>query len=317
MTSPSVSIVLPVRNEADGITRTLEACLAQDYDGDLEVVVADGMSTDGTRPILERYRTRGVRVVDNPSGTTPAGLNAAIDASTGDIVVRCDGHAILPPGYVTRVIETLRATGAGNVGGIQRAIGSTAVQRGIASAMSSVLGVGDARFHRGGDPGPVDTVYLGAFPREVLVEVGGYDEGLARNQDYELNIRIREAGHVVWFDPGLEVAYTPRSSFGGLWRQYRDYGAWKRTVVRKHPGSLRARQVGPPVLVIGLVASGILLVTPWRVLGMVPLAAYAASLGVAGATQAVRTGDAASLLAAPAIAVMHVAWGVGFLTGRR
>jgi len=325
---PSVSIVIPVRNEVDNLARTIDACLAQDYGGPLEVIVADAMSDDGTRSLLERYADadesdphptldrRRLRIVDNPGRSTPLGLNAAIRAATGDVIVRCDGHAVLPPDYVSRAVATLGATGAGNVGGVQKATGRTPVQRGIARAMSNPVGVGDARFHRGGAAGPVDTVYLGVFTREALDAVGGYDEALERNQDYELNVRLRDAGFVVWFDPGLAVEYIPRGSLRGLWRQYYDYGAWKRRVIGMHPGSLRLRQAAPPALVVVLAASGLSLATPLRPAGAVILIAYGLLVGAAGIVEAVSTKDAAGLLACPAIAVMHVAWGVGFILGR-
>ena len=314
---PSVAIVIPVRDEAGSIETTLGSCVDQTYGGRLEVVVADAMSVDGTRDVIARFgQSHPVRLVDNPDQSTPAGLNRAIEATDADVIVRCDAHSVLPEGYVADAVRTLGEVGAGNVGGIQRAIGITPIQRGIAAAMTNPLGVGDAKFHRGGAPGPVDTVYLGAFPRDVLEEVGGYDEALIRNQDYELNVRIRDAGHTVWFDPRLVVDYQPRSSLSALWRQYSDYGRWKRRVVAKHPSSLKARQAAPPLLVIGLAGSVVSLATPLRRAGAAALGGYATVLVAAGITDALRTRDPAALIAAPAIAVMHIAWGIGFLTGR-
>lgn len=314
---PSVAIVLPVRNEVRSLADTLDACLAQDYEGPLEVVVADGHSDDGTLDVLERYRTTdGIRIVVNDAHTAPAGLNRAIEATDAEIVVRCDGHAILPQDYVRRAVATLVETGAGNVGGVQRAVGRSPMQRGIARAMTNPVGVGDARFHRGGDPGPTDTVYLGVFPRDLIVRIGGFDERLDRNQDYELNVRIRAAGEVVWFEPLLEVDYLPRSSLRGLWNQFFDYGRWKRVVLRMHPGSMRPRQVGPPLLVGVLIGSAILLATPLRPIGIVAVGGYLALLAAVGIVEATRTRDVAGLLAAPAVGTMHLAWGSGFLFGR-
>ena len=188
------------------------------------------------------------------------------------------------------------------------------MQRGIAAAMTNTLGVGDARFHKGGNPGEVDTVYLGVFDRDALARAGGFDETLERNQDYELNVRLRGAGYTVWFDPSIEVRYTPRSTLGALWRQYSQYGQWKRTVLGMHPSSIKARQAAPPLLVLGLGTSALLLATPLRRVGSVAIGAYCAALGGAGVYEALRTRDAAGLLAAPAIGVMHLAWGIGFLT---
>ena len=308
--------MIPVRNEVSTIAATLDACLGQHYDGDIEIVVADGGSDDGTGEVLASYRDRGVRVIDNPGRTAPPGLNAAIAASSGDVVVRCDGHSILPEDYVDRVTRVLAATGAANVGGIQRAMGRTPIQRGIARAMTNPLGVGDAKFHRGGDAGPTDTVYLGAYDRSALQSVGGFDETLTRNQDYELNVRLREAGGTIWFDPEIEVSYTPRSNLLALWRQYYDYGRWKRRVLRIHPGSLRWRQAAPPILVIGLVGSLVLVATPGRALGATVIGGYVGALGAASVYEAVTARDPAGILAGPAIAIMHIAWGAGFLTGR-
>jgi len=313
-----VSIVIPVRNEVETISATLESCLDQTYPGSIEIVVADAQSDDGTRLVVERYAAdHTVLLVSNPALVTPAGLNAAIAASSGEIIVRCDAHSLLPPRYVETAVEILDRTGAGNVGGIQRAVGADPIQRGIACAMTNPLGVGDARFHRGGSPGEADTVFLGVFRRSVLDEVGGFDETLERNQDYELNIRIRAAGHVVWFDPALEVVYAPRNSLSALWRQYYDYGRWKRRVVTMHPSSMRTRQVGPPVLVLGLAGATALLLSQLRPLGAAVLASYGAVLSTAGLYEAARTKDLAGLLAAPAIGVMHIAWGTGFLTGSK
>ncbi len=317
VSEPSVAIVVPVRNEADSIAATLDACLAQTYTGPLEVVVSDAMSNDGTREVVERYiRSHPVRLVDNPDLVTPAGLNRAVDATDAEVIVRCDAHSLLPPSYVSDAVRILQDTGAGNVGGVQRAVGSSPVQRGIARAMTNPLGVGDARFHRGGDPGPADTVYLGVFPHDVLDEIGGFDETLVRNQDYELNVRMRAAGHTVWFDPSLEVSYAPRATLRALWRQYYDYGRWKRRVVAKHPSSLKLRQAAPPILVLGLIGAVGLLATPLRTAGIAVLATYALALAAVGTYEAARTRDGAAFLAAPAIAVMHIAWGAGFLLGR-
>jgi succinoglycan biosynthesis protein ExoA len=315
-TLPSVSIVIPVRNEVDTIEATLDSCMRQTYDASLEVIVADAMSDDGTRDMVEHFGIdHAVRLVNNTDRTTPAGLNRAIEASDADVIVRCDAHSVLPNNYVNDAVRTLAATGAGNVGGIQRAVGNTPLQRGIAAAMTNPLGVGDAKFHLGGSAGPVDTVYLGVYPRNVLEEVGGFDELLIRNQDYELNVRIRNAGYTVWFDPLLVVDYQPRASLGALWRQYNDYGRGKRRVVAKHPSSTKPRQAAPPILIIGLAASVASLATPLRRAGTAALVGYAAALGVAGLYEATKRRDSAALFAGPAIGVMHIAWGLGFLRG--
>ncbi len=312
-----VSIVIPVRNEAPFIEATIDSVLAQDYKGPLEIIVADGMSDDGTREILVDLASRhdNLRFVDSPTGRTPNGLNLAIHASRGDVIVRCDGHAELPADYVRVAVEVMEETGAVNVGGIQHAVGESWVQRAIAYAMTSRIGVGDARFHFGGESGPVDTVYLGVFRRDALFAAGLFDEELTRNQDYELNIRLRDNGGVVWFDPRLEVVYRPRKNLAGLARQYYQYGAWKRRVVRMHPGATRLRQLIPPLFVIALIASAILAFTPVRTIAAVVPVAYVAALAVATVAQLIRTRDSAALGLPAAVATMHVAWGTGFLVG--
>lgn len=315
--NPSVSVIIPARNEAATIGKTLQAILAQQYDGAYEVVVADGGSTDNTLKSIKRVAGDDprIRIVENPLRSTPAGLNAAIAATTGEIIVRCDGHAILPAGYVERAVQTLLRTGADVVGGVQAATGRNPVQRAVAQAMTSRLGVGDAKFHHGGKEGPTDTVYLGVFRREVLDRVGWFDTGLIRNQDYELNYRVRANGGVVWFDPELKVAYNARRSFGKLWRQYFQYGAGKRFMLGKHPRSLRWRQLAPPSLIVGLLASVVLLISGNR-LGLVIPALYGAAILATTAAAVARRKDLAALLLPLVFPTMHLAWGAGFLVGR-
>jgi succinoglycan biosynthesis protein ExoA len=306
---PTVSVVMPARDAAGAIGGALTAIRAQDYPRITEVIVADGASADATPEIARRA---GATVVANPDATTPAGLNAAIASSTGEVIVRCDAHAELPPGYVSRAVETLMRTGADNVGGMQVPVGRTFWERAIGYAMSSPLGAGDARYRIGGGEGPADTVYLGVFRRTALERVGGFDETLERNQDYELNWRIRETGGVVWFDPELRVTYRPRGSLRELWQQYFDYGRWKRVVIRRHPGSLRWRQLAAPGLVIGLAA--VLLMAVWWPGWLLVPAGYLASVTAAGIALAWRHRDASGIGAIPALATMHLGWGLGFLS---
>jgi succinoglycan biosynthesis protein ExoA len=314
--TPSVSCVIPVRNERRAIAAAVLSCLGQRYEGALEVVVADAMSTDGTRQVVEELAAADprVRLVDNPGRVTPAGLNAAIAGSSGEVVVRCDAHAVLPPGYVAAAVATLEMTGAVNVGGVQHAVGDHFTGRAIALAMTSPIGVGDARFHYGGEAGPVDTVYLGVFRRAALDQVGGFDEGLVRNQDYELNYRLRQAGGTVWFDPDLKVDYRPRASLGSLWRQYFDYGKGKRVMLRLHPRSLRWRQLAPPALVVGLAGSAVAWVAGagW-IAALVPVA-YVLAVAAGAVVTLARGGGGAALLMPAAVVTMHLGWGCGFLT---
>ncbi|HKX73817.1 MAG TPA: glycosyltransferase [Acidimicrobiia bacterium] len=314
--SVPVSIVMPARNARATVAASVQAALSQDYSGTIEVIVAEGGSIDDTRHILENLAASEprFRLVDNPAGTTPAGLNRAIAAATGEIIVRCDAHAVLPPEYVATAVRMLAETGADNVGGVQRARGVTLLEKAIALAMSTPLGAGDARYRLGGPPGPTDTVYLGTFRRAALERVGGFDETLERNQDYELNIRLRQTGGTVFFHPDLVVDYRPRGSFSDLWRQYLDYGRWKREVIRRHPGSVRWRQLAAPLLVVGLGVSLVLGLAGAAIGLALPLAYTGILLAGAGWVAAVRR-SLAALLLPPVVAVMHLAWGLGFLQG--
>jgi len=200
---PSVSVVMPVVNEERHLRASVARVLDQDYRGPIDVVLAVGPSRDRTREVaaeLARGDSR-VHVVDNPSGRTPSGLNRAIDASTGDIVVRVDGHAMVPVDYVRTAVRVLQETGADNVGGVMAAEGTTDFECAVARAMTSRFGVGGAAFHVGGELGPALTVYLGCFQRSALQRVGGFDETMVRAQDWELNLRIRQTGGTIWFTP--------------------------------------------------------------------------------------------------------------------
>ena len=315
---PTLSVVIPVRNEAPHLERAVATVLAQDYPQPFEVVLAVGPSDDGTEKIAAALAAEDarVRVVDNPKGIIPAALNAAIAASTGDVVARVDGHCELSPGYLRRAVAVLMATGAANVGGVQEAFGSTPFQRAVAAGMTSRFGVGNARFHYGGTAGPVDTAYLGVFRRDALLAAGGYDEALLRNEDYDLNWRLREMGGTVWFDPELRVRYWPRASFIELARQYFAYGQWKREMVRRHPRSLRWRQVVPPVAVVANAAAILVGVTRDRRALAVPIS-YA--VGTIAAALVAGRGEERDVTARlPLVfATMHHCWGVGFLVGAR
>lgn len=313
-TWPSLSVVMPVREEAGSLRAAVAAVLDQRYPGEMELVLAVAPSEDATEQVARSLADSEprVRMVRNPAGSTPAALNRAIAAASGEVIARVDAHAELTPGYLTRAVEILEETGAANVGGIQRAVGTTPMQRAIAAAMSSRFGTGDARFHYGGAPGPIDSVYLGVFRAEVLRALGGFDEQLLRNQDYELNVRIRQRGEVVWFDPGLEVLYRPRASLRALASQYWQYGRWKRVTLRKHPGSLRWRQLAPPAAVIANVTG--LLAAPATPLALAVPAAYLVGLLIVSATTG-RDDPRVALRLPLVFATMHHSWGVGFLAG--
>lgn len=316
-TWPQVSVVMAVRDEAERLRDTVAAVLAQRYPGPIDVTIALAPSSDGTADVLATLSADPrVRVVDNPVGIVAAGLNAAIAASDGPIVARVDGHAVIPPEYVRRAVEVLAETGADNVGGVMAAEGETAFERAVAAAMSSRFGTGDARFHYGGPPGPVDTVYLGVFRRTALERVGGYDESLVRTQDSELNLRIRESGGVVWFSPDLRVRYRPRGSLRALSSQYFQYGRWRRVVVRRHRRSLRWRQMVAPATVVAC-AAGAAAAATGRRWGLLPFGGYLAGLLTASGVVGRRLPPEVAARLPLVFAAMHGAWGLGFLTSPR
>lgn len=317
-TWPDVSVVMVVRNEALHLAEAVRSILEQDYPGRLGVAVAVGPSSDGTEQVAADLAAQDERVlvVDNPTGRTPAGLNAAVRATSSPVVVRVDGHAVLPPGYVRRGVELLEDTGAVNVGGVMAAEGTTTFERAVASAMSSPFGVGGGRFHYGGEPGPADTVYLGIFRREALERAGGYDEHFTRAQDWELNHRLRANGGLVWFAPELRVTYRPRPTIKALARQYRDYGRWRRVVMRHHRDSVRWHYLVPPLTLLGILA-GLALVLLGHPLGWLAPGAYAVANLAASGLLARRLRPAEAVRMPLVLATMHLCWGWGFLSSPR
>ncbi|MFD5896704.1 glycosyltransferase family 2 protein [Streptomyces sp. NPDC060366] len=320
---PAVSVIMPVLNEERHLRNSVQHILEQEYDGEMEVVIALGPSTDRTdeiaaelvRETADSDRAR-VQTVPNPTGRTPAALNAAIKASKHPVVVRVDGHGMLSPNYISTAVRLLEETGAQNVGGIMHAEGENDWEHAVAAAMTSKIGVGNAAFHTGGSAGPAETVYLGVFRRAALEQQGGYNEEFIRAQDWELNFRIREAGGQIWFSPELRVQYRPRPSVRELAKQYKNYGRWRHVVARFHSGSINLRYLAPPVAVcanvLGVVVG--LAFTPWALI--VP-GGYLAAI-VAGSIPAGKGLPLKARLQIPlALATMHMSWGAGFLTSPR
>ncbi len=314
-TWPGVSVVMPVRNEALHLQESLGSVLAQDYPGLLEVVLAVGSSSDDTAVVAHRLAATDPRVVvvDNPSGRTPDALNCAIAASTQPIVARVDAHGSVPQDYLRSAVQILLATGAANVGGRAVPEGVDPTQRAIAIAMGSPLGMGSARFRVGGEAGPADTVFPGVFRREWIDRVGGFSAVYDRAQDWEMNLRIRQAGGVVWFSPDVCVTYRPRSSLTALAAQFFATGQWRRRLSQEHSAALGARYLAPPVMLV-LVVGGALGAIVWLPLAVLPVGYVAAVVGggiliSGGCPWSVRVQVPAVL------ATMHLSWGAGFLRG--
>lgn len=309
---PSISVILPILNEEAHLKGAIDSILSQDYQGKTEVILAVGPSQDRTLEIAQQISQQDSRVVivDNPTGRTAAGLNLALKKSDSPVIVRVDGHAQIPSNYLSLVVEILNKTGAVNVGGVMAAVGTTAFENAVAGAMRSPLGVGASRFHTGGEAGVVDTVYLGAFRREALLAIGGFDERFTRAQDWELNFRLRENGGVIYFDPRLHVTYRPRSTVKALAKQYFEYGRWRRVVSRKHSGTINYRYLAPPFALVGFVSSVIAgFIAPVL---FIPAAIY--SLFVLLASVKIASSIREYFLLLAVIPTMHFAWGAGFIS---
>ena len=328
-TPPGVSYVMPVYNEIHYIDDAIDSVLAQGYDGPTELVLALGPSTDGTN---ERVRARAaddprIRIVENPDMAIPIGLNRAIRASRYPIVVRVDAHTELSDNYTALGVETLERTGAASVGGVMVATGRTAFQRAVARGYNSPLGLGGASYHVGGDEGPAESAYLGIMRRDELLDIGLYDENINRGEDWELNKRLRDAGHLVWLNPALRVTYWPRDTWQKLARQFRATGIWRGEIVRRSGGRSPLRYYAPPALVaasarsvLGVLALATGLLAPDT--GPIALAVLTAPtalyLALLAALLLVRSsGETLRERAAfvVVVATMHFAWGAGFIGG--
>jgi hypothetical protein len=261
-----------------------------------------------------------IRSIPNELGSTPGGLNAAIRASSHPVVVRVDAHSVLPPDYTRVAVATLQETGADNVGGIMRAEGSTPFQRAVAHAYGSPFGLGGTQHHVGGKAGPADTAYLGVFRRDRLVEVGLFDEGIKRGQDWELNRRLRATGGIVWFTPELVVAYRPRSSLRKLVRQFVATGIWRGELARRFGTANSIRYFVPPAAVLGILVTflvgivGLIIEVPWLLLGFAIPAFYVICVVVAS-VEAAREGLRVGLWYLVVLPCIHFGWGIGFLLG--
>lgn len=325
---PGVSYVMPVYNEAAYIDDAIASVLAQRYDGDQELLLALGPSTDGTSERVEAIAAADarVRIVHNPEMAIPIGLNRAIRAASHDVIVRVDAHTELDPAYTATAVATLTRTGAASLGGLMVATGRSRFQSAVARAYNSRLGLGGGAYHGSAVEGPAESAYLGIMRREAIDAVGLYDEGLKRAEDWELNFRLRQAGHLVWLDPALRVTYWPRDTWAKLARQFVATGIWRGELVRRHGGRHPLRYFAPPALVVASAAS--LLVGALQALGALTGAASAV-LGVVHLAPALYLVLLLALLVAPAsgrtladratfalvIATMHVSWGSGFLRG--
>lgn len=318
-----VSVIVPCYNEQATIRLLLVALHEQTFSRtEMEVVIADGMSTDGTRDVISAFQSDfpdlRVRVVDNPLRSIPSGLNRAIEASRGSIIVRLDAHSKPYPDYVANCVKALEEGRGDNVGGVWEIQpgAETWIAGSIAVAAAHPLGVGDALYRHARRAAEVDTVPFGAFKRELIERVGKFDESLLTNEDYEFNTRTRKAGGRIWLDPSIRSVYFARSTFQELARQYWRYGYWKWRMLRRYPDSLRWRQALPPSFVLGLIGLSVLSIfVPFLRLALAGvLLLYFSILLLAGLRSAVQHGKPYLMAGLPlAVPVMHVSWGGGFL----
>jgi succinoglycan biosynthesis protein ExoA len=314
--APLVSVVIPMRNEAAHIGPCIDSVLAQDYPAErLEVIVVDGDSDDDSATVLQAYGDR-VRVLRNPLRIVPSAMNIGIRAAQGDIIARVDAHTVLATDYIRLGVEMLERTGAENVGGPMHAVGGGRVGSAIALAMASRFGIG-AYFHFATEDREVDTVYMGMYPRAVFERIGLFDEELVRNQDDELNYRLRKHGGRIFVPTRMRSHYQNRQRITTLARQFFQYGWWKIRVLQKHPRQMSARQFVPPLLVGSLFVTGALV--PWTMVAAwlcgTGLAAYGVALTVAASAVARRHGWGLFTPLMAAFATMHFCWGTGFLLG--
>jgi succinoglycan biosynthesis protein ExoA len=314
---PFVSVIIPVLNEETHLVPCMGSVLAGDYPLDrLEILIVDGMSTDASRPMQQTYAAQYpfIRLLDNPRRIQAAALNLGIAAAKGDVIIRLDAHTLYASDYVRRCVELLRITDADNVGGIQRAVGVNFISRGIAIATASRFAVGDAYYRFSIRPRWVDTVYLGAWRKETLLRLGGFNESLEVNEDYELNYRLRKSGGKILLAPSLRCEYVARHSLRKLVRQYFRYGFWKVRVLYLHPESLRWRQLLPPLLVLSLPVWAVaFLFSPF--LGLSGPVFYMVSYLLVSLAVASQKGWIQLPVLPLIFGMIHFSWGVGFLAG--
>ena len=326
---PNITLILPIRNEAAYVERCINAVFSQEYPGEIEILVVDGISKDDTREIVQRLIDQNpkfnIRLLDNPGKIVPTGMNIALRLAKGDVVIRVDGHCLIEPDYVKKCVDNIKKEGVDGVGGPMETIGETLISKSIAIGMSSPFGVGNSAFRTtSGKSMLVDTIPFPAYRRQIIERTGLYDEELTRNQDDEYNYRIRELGGKLLLADDVRSTYFSRSSLRHLWRQYYQYGYYKVRVLQKHPLQMRPRQFIPFVFVAVLIASLLLAVSSFLFLhpssfifhlsSFVPLLYLLANLFASLYTAATRGWKYLPLL--PLVfAILHLSYGLGFLVG--
>ena len=321
MNNPLTTLILPIHNESSYIESGLQAIARQVYPTDcIEILIADGMSTDETRSLIHDFSVLHpqvkIRIMDNPGLVVPIGLNSAMRQAQGEFIIRVDGHTVIAPDYVRQCVAALQRTQADNVGGRMNAIGVTPFGDAVAVATSTPFGIGGGRFHYSDREEWVDTVYMGAWPRRVFERIGLFDEELVRDQDDEFNYRLRENGGKILLSPAIKSEYTVRRTPTALWKQYYQYGFWKVRVLQKHPHQMSLRQFVPPAFVLGLLISVLFVFSPILrpLFPVIPLL-YLVSNLFASIYNAFKRGWEYLPLLPFVFAILHVSYGTGFLVG--
>ena len=316
--SPSVSVIMPVRNEQAHLAGAVESVLSQNYPGNLEITLAIGPSIDETDKVAKELAAKypNIKLIENPKGLTTSGLNLAIALSTSDVIIRVDAHSELAEGYIARGVKILAETGSVLVGGVMSAVGKTALQKAVAFGYGSRFGLGGGSYHVGGKAGEAESAYLGIFDAKSLKAVGGYDEKIIRGEDWDLAQRLKASGGKVWFSPELVVKYWPRSNIKALAWQFYSTGIWRGDLTRRAPGKASIRYFLPPLALLILV--GLVVLASLGVIGeldlIIPIALYLLVLAFASAT-AKQLGILDRLAIFIALPVMHLSWASGFWFG--
>ena len=315
---PSVTVMMPVRNEQHHLTQAVESVLAQNYPGQLEMILAIAPSSDETQSVAKELSARhsGIKLIENPKGLTTSGLNLSLDQAAGEVIVRVDAHSALGENYISRAVEILRETSSVLVGGIMSAQGKSPLQNAVAFGYRSRFGLGGGRYHIGGEAGEAESAYLGVFDAKALKEVGGYDEKIIRGEDWDLAQRLKARGGKVWFSPELVVNYWPRSNIKALAWQFYSTGVWRGDLTRRAPTKASVRYFVPPVALLSLMALVLLsaLGTVSKTAMIIPVALYLLLLSfAAGTARGLQIADRLAVFIA--LPVMHLSWASGFLVG--
>ena len=314
-TTPLVSVVIPILNEVRTIDDTLASVLGQTY-RHIEVLAVDGMSDDGTIPRLQEWADRDerVRVLPNPRKAIPVALNIALEAAEGRFLIRVDAHSTIPDDYVERMVAHLKGGEVAGVGAKKTAIGGPPNGQAIAAALGSPFGVGGSAYHYATEPMETDHIPFGAYRIDLARQLGGWDERLVANEDFEFDVRVRQAGGKLFLDPSVEVLWKCRSRIRDLAAQYRRYGRGKADVAYLHPSEVRLRHLAPPVAVAAIATSAVLV--PWVPM-LLPIAGGGYVVAVLGLSVPIgrKLGNRDKLRVPGALAAMQLAWGWGMWEG--